>query len=358
MSGAGSRTARALRLGLFALGGLFLIGAAVVSVFGGRLFAHTERAVMHFDGSIYGLQVGAPVVFRGVQLGSVVSIGVVHDPRQGGFSIPVLAELDRAKIRDLRGKTTAGDPALALPALVARGLRAQLSTQSLLTGQLYINLDLQTDAPAPPAPPGSSVADAVEIPTRANRLQTLQAQLEGFDLARVLSDVSSISAGLRQLLGGPELGQTLEELRGAAGALQRLSLQLERRAGPLADAAQATLREGQRAAGGLASAADRGAQAAERVGLAAERLGAAAGRAEQLLQPGSPMLGSLQRAAEELGTSAAALRSTATNGGATLQELERTLQDVARAARSVRELADALERQPDALLRGRAVTPP
>ena len=65
----------ALRIGLFAIGGLALLVMAVASVFGGRLFADSERAVLHFNGSIYGLQIGAPVVFRGVRMGGVVSIG-------------------------------------------------------------------------------------------------------------------------------------------------------------------------------------------------------------------------------------------------------------------------------------------
>ena len=103
---------------------------------------------MHFSGSVYGLQVGSPVVFRGVRIGSVQSIGVVHDGEQ--FRVPVVAALDRDRIHKLHGGSARDDPDLSLPSLVARGLSAQLATQSLLTGQLYIDMDLRAGSgPAP-----------------------------------------------------------------------------------------------------------------------------------------------------------------------------------------------------------------
>ena len=58
----------AARIGLFAIGALTVLVFAVALVFGGKVFMRSERAVMHFSGSVYGLQVGSPVVFRGVRL--------------------------------------------------------------------------------------------------------------------------------------------------------------------------------------------------------------------------------------------------------------------------------------------------
>ena len=115
----------AVRIGLFALVGGALLVTALVVALGGQLLARTEPAVMHFSGSVYGLQVGSPVVFRGVRIGSVQSIGVVHDGVQ--FTVPVVAALDRDRIHKLHGGSARDDPALSLPALVARGLSAQLA---------------------------------------------------------------------------------------------------------------------------------------------------------------------------------------------------------------------------------------
>ncbi len=341
----------AARIGLFALGGLALLVAAVVLVFGGRLFASREAAVMYFRGSVYGLQVGSPVVFRGVRLGGVRSVGVVYS--QGRFAVPVVVELERDVIHTLGGApgapggSAASDPAPSLAALVQQGLSGQLATHSLLTGQLYIDLDLRAGGGKP------AVRDAegrLEIPTTLTRFQSLQDQLDRVDLSAMTQDLSATLAAARGLVAGPELKQTMAELAQAASSLKRLSATLDQRLPRLADAAQGTLKQA-----GDASA--RVGMAAERVGGAAERLGSAAGRADALLAPGSPLLASVQQAADELGRSAVALRSATSDDSASVQSVQRAMTDVARAARAVREMADTIEQQPQSLLRGKAGAP-
>ena len=361
----------AVRIGLFAIGGLGLLVAALLVIFGGRLFAPSERAVMHFSGSVQGLQVGAPVVFRGVRMGSVRSIGVVRD--QGQYRIPVVAEIAPATITDLDGRLTAGETELTLQGLVAQGLTARLVTRSLLTGQLYVDLDLRpaaraAAAAAASAQPAASAAAAVaaatrqggsmiEIPTAPQRLQALQEQVEALDVGRIGSDLAGTLAAARALLSGAEIKQTLSESAQAAAALARLSTTLERRVPPLAAGAQATLSRAGDAASRAGDAAVQAGQTAERVSAAADRIGAAAGRADALLAPGSPVLASVQAAADELGRSAAALRVVTTDDSASVQTLQRAMADVSRSARAVRDLAELLERQPDALLRGKRAAP-
>jgi len=337
--------ASALRIGLFTIAGLGLLAALAVSLLGGRLFTHNERAVMYFSGSIHGLQVGAPVVFRGVRIGSVHEIGVVGDPQAGSFRLPVKVDIDRGLIRDEQGRTIGSAPEFSLSALVARGLSAKLAQQSLLTGQLYVDLDLRPGQSVSPRPQGPR--GMVEIPTTAaTTMQALQAQLAGVDIGQVARDLVVITASLRQLVSGPQLRQTLDELAQATASLNRLTGSLERRVGPLADAAQGTLAGAQRVMG--------------QAGSAVERVAAAASRAEALLAPDSPLLASVQRSADELTRTAAALRQAAADEATamqSLQTLEQTMKDVSRAARSMRELAEVLERQPDALIRGRAANP-
>ena len=330
----------AARIGLFAVGGLLLLGAALVFVLGSRLLAPTDRAVMHFGGSVYGLQVGSPVVFRGVRLGSIKSIGLVQEA--GRLTVPVVAELNRARIVGLDGGPATQDPELSLPALVERGLSAQLATQSLLTGQLYVDLDLR---------PGGKVAQRnavglVIIPTTLTRFQSLQDQLDKVDLARMSADLSATLTAARDLISGPELKQTLAELAQASASLARLTATLDKRAPALANAAQGTLKQ-------AGQASDRVGTAADRVTGAADRIGSAAGRAEELLTPGSPVMAGVQQAAEELGRTAAALRAATSEESPNVQGVQRAMADVSRAARAVRELADTLEQQPQSLIRGK-----
>ena len=158
----------------------------------------------------------------------------------------------------------------------------------------------------------------VEIPTTAaTTMQALQAQLAGVDIGQVARDLVVITASLRQLVSGPQLRQTLDELAQATASLNRLTGSLERRVGPLADAAQGTLAGAQRVMG--------------QAGSAVERVAAAASRAEALLAPDSPLLASVQRSADELTRTAAALRQAAADEATamqSLQTLEQTMKDV------------------------------
>jgi paraquat-inducible protein B len=340
-------------IGAFVVGGLALLIATVIVAGGGRFFTRKEYAVMHFSGSIYGLQVGSPVVFRGVRLGSVTSIGLVYDKASDRFSIPVLAELEPHIIRGM-GDSRSDEEAErgeTLQALVKRGLRAQLSLQSLLTGQLYVDLDLRPEKPGQLR--GGTYRSAIEIPTTPTAIQALRGQLEGLDLRKLLDDVSAIAGSARSVLAGPQLKQALDNVVQITEQVQQLSERLNRRIDPLADAATATLGDSRRAIERVTGVLDKAGGAADKVSGAADRVGRAAERAGTMLAPEAPLVRDVQRAAAELAATAAALRQHTADESGLVQNADRTLQDLSRAARAVRELADMLERHPEALLRGR-----
>ena len=367
-----TRRPNALRIGLFAIVGLVVLITAVVAVSGGKLFANTERAELNFQGSIYGLQKGAPVVFRGVRIGSVVNIGVVHDEASGSFTAPVLIEIDRHMFRQQNQANVSDDKVLTIAALVQKGLRAQLLTQSLLTGQLYVDLDIvpkmakaavavaqataQTTAQATPQASAVTKATAsglTEIPTAAAR-QGWQTQLEGMSLPQLGQDLGAIASAARQMLGSPELKKSLAELGQATSSLVRLMDTLDKRLPAMADSGLATLQSARTAATSVQVAIDR---AASSVDNASTRVGNAAQRADTLLKADSPLLQSLQQAATELGRSAVAQRQATGEDSEVMRNVDGTLQEVRRAARAMRNLADLLERQPEALVRGRTESP-
>ena len=355
-----TRRPNALRIGLFAIVGLVVLITAVVAVSGGKLFANTERAELNFQGSIYGLQKGAPVVFRGVRIGSVVNIGVVHDESNGSFTAPVLIEIDRHMFRQQNQASVSDDKVLTIAALVQKGLRAQLLTQSLLTGQLYVDLDIvpKLAKAAVAVAQASAVTKATasgltEIPTAAAR-QGWQTQLEGMSLPQLGQDLGAIASAARQMLSSPELKKSLSELGQATTTLARLMDTLDKRLPAMADSGLATLQSARTAATSVQVAIDR---AAGSVDNAATRVGSAAQRADTLLKADSPLLQSLQQAATELGRSAVALRQATGEDSEVMRNVDGTLQEVRRAARAMRNLADLLERQPEALVRGRTESP-
>ncbi|HSW04601.1 MlaD family protein [Aquabacterium sp.] len=342
-----TRRANPTLIGAFVVGALVLVFGAVFLLTGNQLFVRKERAVMHFSGSTYGLQVGAPVVFRGVRMGSVVSIGVTYDTRSDSFSIPVVADLERAVIRDVGGNTPANGDDLRIKALVDRGLRAQLSTQSLLTGQLYIDLDFR---PGKPARTLGSLGKGVEIPTVSTTIQDLKNQLDGLDVRQLVDDVSAIAGSARALVAGPELKQAMADLARITGSIKHLSERLDKRIDPLADAAQATL-------GATRQAMDRVGTASDRVSGTAGRVSEASDRVTQVLAADSPLLRSIQQAADDLARTSQALRQATADDAPLRQNLEQTMHDLSRAARALRELADTLDRQPEVLVRGRPAAP-
>lgn len=343
----------AWRVGIFALVGLIALALAIVLV-GGRWFTATERAQMRFDSSVFGLRTGAPVVYRGVRVGQVNTIGFAA-MAGGGLAIPVSAEFERDALRELLVSAGGQPTDSPISGLIARGLVARLALQSILTGQLYVDLDFDASRikDALPTSPGGLPL----IPTAQSKLQTLQAQLEGLDLAQIGRDVAAIAASARQLLAGPGPARVLDTTADAAQAMQRLAANIDAAVGPLSRAAQATLAQSQLAIGQIGQGAQQAGLAASQVGTAAAQVSTTAVQAQTLLTTTGPVLSELQRTAVELGRVANTLREAADADSPLRQSAERALQDVSRAARALGELGETLNRQPDALLRGRMMSP-
>jgi len=335
-----SRKPNATLIGAFAVLGLALVIAAAIAAGGGKLFARKEHVVMYFSGSIYGLAVGAPVNFRGVRLGQVSSIGLVYDRAKDDFIIPVVADLEPDAVRGMAASQDATANRSVLTQMVARGLKAQLSMQSLLTGLLYIDLDLR---PNKPSVLRGTDPRHLEIPTTTTSIQQLKNQLDGLDFRRLIDDVSAIAESARAVIAGPQIKQVMDNLSAISANARSISAKLDAKVGPLATSTE--------------HAADKVGSAADKVGDSAKRLGQAADRYKELVAPGSPLLNSLQQTADELAKTAAALREDMGEDGPLINNADRALQDVSRAARSVRELADLLNQHPDALLRGHPADP-
>jgi paraquat-inducible protein B len=195
------------------------------------------------------------------------------------------------------------------------------------------------------------------IPTVPSPLQALQQQLQQVDLPRLLADIAGAAAGARELLAGPKLQQTMQELAQASGELRTLLARLDRRVDPLADALQGTLQESRRAATTLSGALADAGDAVDRVSRAADRVSATMARFDRVAESAQPLLDGARQAAEELARTAQALRRAGTDDEGALPRIDEAAQELARAARAVRDLADLLDRQPEALLRGRGAAP-
>ncbi|MBB5462440.1 MlaD family protein [Paraburkholderia sp. Cpub6] len=167
-------------VGGFILGALALGVAGILFFGGGRLFATSTRVVVFFSESVAGLEVGAPVTYRGVRIGSVKSIAVRFSPDTMTAQIPVYLEFQSRQLI-LEGKNFGATPA-DFERLVKAGLRAQLALQSFVTGQLRVDLDFRPGTPVQLTGVGTDVPEIPAVPSDLNQLRN---QLAGLPLREV-----------------------------------------------------------------------------------------------------------------------------------------------------------------------------
>jgi paraquat-inducible protein B len=155
--------------------------------------AYTKKIkfIMFFDSSIRGLSLGAPVEFKGIKVGSVLDVRLEFDKGSTSFRIPVLIEIEPQRIIE-RGIQDEGTSHETLNKLVERGLRARLQTGSLLTNQLFVELDMHPGAPLNLIGSNTQYPELPTLPTSnfgaiTESIEELLAKLNAVDIAEVTS---------------------------------------------------------------------------------------------------------------------------------------------------------------------------
>lgn len=344
-----SKQASPAVVGGFVVGAVGLIVAGVLVFGSGRMLSETLPFVMYFDGSIKGLRVGAPVSFRGVQVGEVTDIKVVLNVENKAIQTPVYAEVDPSRIvakggppppgfftrmgRWFEGDKSPRSPHGLAEDLIQRGLRAQLEMQSLLTGQLSVQLDLHPDTPIRRL---GLDPDVPEMPTIQSRMREFAKRLEDMRIDDLVEAGIQLTQNLEALVGSPELADTLKALRSTSLMTEKMMSNLDARVDVLAksfirvsEAAQATLKQAEET-------------------LAMED-GAAGRLAARLNETAATAQGAFKQTEATLGTIQDMLREESP----LRYDLAKSLEELAAAARSVRVLVDYLERHPEAVLVGK-----
>lgn len=307
-------------IGAFVLGAVLLAVTAVVVIGSGRYFRRTYPFVLYFPGSVNGLRVGAPVKFRGVEIGSVEDIRLQLKRDQTVFRIPVIIGIDPEKITSLGGSETILNSPAEYQSAIDSGLRGQLQTESFVTGVLFVALDYFPGSPATFVQlPRSGKFQYREIPTEPSStekarmaLSEVLTKLAESDLVGLVDSARQAVSELHQLVGSPDLKVTIRSLGDVAGRLG---------------------------------------DAAGSVSQLATGLDTNVSRLTADLRQTSVKGGAMMDHAGQL------LRHTdaALNDTPVLYQLSRTLQEVSAAARSIRLLTGYLERNPSAVIFGRPV---
>jgi paraquat-inducible protein B len=295
-------------------------------VFGsGKFFKKTVKCVLYFNESVSGLNVGAPVLFQGVQIGSVVSIVLEVDPIKLQPQIPIVFEYEPEKFHvSGEDRKVPRDPRKTIPKLIERGLRAQLVTQSFITGQLAIEIGFYPEAAIcyPPAKVDKEYRDYIVIPTCPSTAAKLGDALAKLDLAGLEKHLESAMDGIAKLANDPNLTASIralkDTLQGADATLKdarKLVTSVDRQVDPLAKDAKKTVKD----IGELARNLD-GRVAGMSTGLDKTMV-----TARGFLSEDSPLI----------------------------VDLKNTLKELAAMSRSIRQLANYLDEHPESLIRGK-----
>jgi paraquat-inducible protein B len=383
-------------IGGFVLGAIVLAVAGLVLVGGGKFFQHRQFWEANFDESIKGLAIGAPVTFRGVKVGSVTEIRVIVnrnvDPAAvstDALRTPVFFEISADRISDKAGQEVRFDEdAAGIKRLFEFGLRAQLELQSLVTGQLGINLDFHTGAPMKLA--GVSVKYP-EFPTIPSTMAALGQSLDDLNLGELAQDIRRTVKGVEQLVTSPEIKQALVAANATLARVNTLVANADAKVtmlGPALDKTSAALTEtletirvlAQTVNGQTVPAVNRTLQdigqlarriESETVPAANQFLGDARQVAQRLDAETVPAANQFlvqvrhlaaqfettseaaKLAVEQVRTLAGTVDTAVQDRQPLLYQINTTLQEVSAAARSFRVLADYLDRHPEALLFGK-----
>jgi paraquat-inducible protein B len=311
-------------VGSFVLGAIALAVAAIIILGSGRLFSQQHLYVLYFSSDVNGLKVGAPVKFRGVEIGSVnailLSVGTPGQNQEAEkladqYRIPVLIDLETQKLVRHGASASLDQPARVAEA-IKRGLRGQLNVESLVTGLLYVDLDFRPDTPAKfYMGADSPYPEIPTVPTKleqaATTLSKMMAQLEKINFDELIQSLTNTAIAITTLANSPKIQTAVDSLNLAAksmgqasASVNRLASSLDREIGPMGDELRLTT---------------------EQTRATLKQTQDAMAAVQMTLGPSSPLN----------------------------YQIAQTLEQTSAAARSLRQLSDYLRRNPSSVVRGR-----
>jgi len=312
-------------IGLFIVTGVALGVTGLLLFSSSKLFSKTREMIVYFDTSLNGLNAGAPVKYRGVTIGSVKRVMVQFNQAADDFAMPVIVELEEKLLRERMPNFNYAFSDETLATRIEQGLRASLESESLVTGVLYIGLDI--DPKAPPAVLHQITKTYPELPSKPTEIQQLMQNLASLD-------IKSVETALKALL--VKLDTTVEQLRMAqiSQGVTNLLASVDR----LVTSPDIT--------NGLAGVRPTLDQYRE--------LGAKiASRVDPLSDSMTNSLAEATRTLRQLRGTADNLRDTLRADGPLSHDLGELLQQLAGTADSISRLVEFLEQHPNALIAGR-----
>lgn len=271
-------------------------------------YLRKEFVVAYFDETVRGLSKGAPVEFRGIRIGEVIDVKLEFSQQQLSFRIPVLMAIEPERVSIVEEKSV--DPELLITQLIEKGLRAQLRTGILLTGQLYVNLSMHPEAPTRSLEMAGPYPIIPSIPGRTEEITSSVAnflnRLEKLPLEQISADLRDSMKQVRHLVYSEDLVGAVKALNKSLDQLGQFTTKLNTDTAPQLS------------------------EILEQTRLAVVQTQETLLAAEHMVSAEAPLT----------------------------YELQQMIQELAKAGRAVATLADYLERHPEALIYGKGEPSP
>ena len=335
-----SKKANPTIVGAFVLVAIVLTVAAIIVLGKIKLKDDKLRCVAFFTGSLYGLDIGAPVTFRGVTIGRVSQIRINFDKEQNNYIIPVYVDIEQSP--DLDGnRPESRQPEnirKMMQELIGQGLRAQLKISSLLTAKLYIDLAIYPNTELQLRGKNSGL---IEIPTMPSGMEQITQKLESLPLNEILNKTATALDGINSIINSKETRNVLGSLESTLGRLNTLLGQADAEFPALATELKK----------GLTNFTALSATANTLLHTADKELPGMSVELKQLLTGLNATAGSLTKTLNNVEQLTAKDSLLAYQVAGSLREIER-------AAASIRQLTDYLQQKPNALLFGQGEDKP
>ena len=317
-------------IGIFVVSALALIVAGVLIFGSGDFLKERYKFVLFFKDSVKGLNVGSPVVFLGVKIGEVKDISVIQDPSKSSFYIQVIIELTSGKIKQSITKEFGGvkETYEYCNQLIKQGLRAELGLQSVVTGQLQIELNFH---PEEKAVLFGGNDRWQEIPTIPSKFEKFTKTLENLPLDEIVNKLTSSLNRIDALLTSPEIREILKSMKLTMEDARQFSYKANTEIQPLIKKLDAVLETYSKFAQNL----DR--------------------QIDPLSSNVQKLVKMVAEASQQADKTLKTFENAVSEDSITMVELKETLKEFTSAARSIRNLADYLNRHPETIVTGKTV---
>jgi paraquat-inducible protein B len=333
-----SKKASPTVIGVFTLIGILLAGVSIVLFGAGKYFKSTHELLLYFDKSVYGLEVGSDVRFGGVRIGRVQSISVLVDRKENRKIIPVVVELGDKELSLISTEEGGGINLSSFEGVekaVSQGLRAGMKQQSLLTGLLYVEFDIVPAEPGFVYPSSSKHAYPV-VPTIGTEFDELIAgiadglkKFNALDLDGVMIDLRQVLVKAKEQIAGLNMKEINDNVIAITKDVRNIT----------GDAK-------------LASAVQNLDEALIQIDTLATKANAGF---DPLLADLNAIIAKTDAGLTKIDEAAREISNFSNARAPVMMRLQNVLQETERASRALKELSNDLKRDPDTLLRGKAI---